>query len=382
MFDPPSKSTDSGEERALFRVRAPGRINLIGEHVDYQGGIVLPVAIDRHITGTFQALDNPLIRLRSEDGNREAFECRLSDLAPRSGPSAWTNYVIGVVAVYRDAGVPCPGFAARFSADLPAGAGLSSSAALETVTALAVERLADVELGPTERARLCQRAEHTYAGVPCGIMDQLAVGAARAGHALMIDCRDLATTDVPLPADLAIVVADSGARHALADGEYRERRADCESAAETLGVAALRDADEARIEAAREQLGDRRMKRARHVVREIARVPAFAAALREVDHAALGHIMRGSHESLRDDFEVSCPELDFLVEAAHEFGAARGLVGSRMTGGGFGGSTVNLVRRDAAQAFIRHLETAHRQHLDSPPNIFAVHAAGGAGAAP
>ncbi len=361
-------------------VRAPGRINLIGEHVDYLDGLVMPAAIDRSIEAAAARIDAPEVRVwTTQAGEGESPHVfSLDDLNARTGSESWLNYLIGVLAVLRDAGVEPPGFEVALTADLPTGAGLSSSAALETATALVVEALTGIEQDRIDRALLCQKAEHEFAGVPCGIMDQLAVGASQAGHALMIDCRDLSLKPVPIPPGIALVVADSRVKHALGDSEYRNRREDCEKAAEILGIRALRDATLEQVTAAREQLGDRLFRRARHAVTEIERVRNFARALESGDLAAIGRIMRAGHDSIRDDFEVSCAELDALVEAAYEFGPEQGLIGSRMTGGGFGGSTVSLVREDATEAFVEHLGSAYRKRFGRPASIFITHAADGA----
>lgn len=382
---------DSSSASAFVRVfghppevlaQAPGRINLIGEHVDYVGGFVMPAAIDRGISAAAARIEAPEIRVWTALASDDVppLVIPLDSLERRKDPEdSWLNYLIGVVALLQEAGSEVPGFQVALTADLPTGAGLSSSAALETVTALVVEALTGADQDPVDRALLCQEAEHRFAGVPCGIMDQLAVGASRAGHALMIDCRDLTLTPVPLPPDVAIVVADTRVKHALGDGEYRVRRQDCERAAEVLGVASLRDASREMIEASRESLGSPGYQRARHVVSEIERVPAFATALSQGDFPSVGRLMREGHASLRDDFEVSCPELDALVDAAYDFGAERGLIGARMTGGGFGGSTVNLVRADQAETFSHHLEVSFSRDFAHDPAIFTTSAAAGAG---
>jgi galactokinase len=233
-------------------------------------------------------------------------------------------------------------------------------------------------MDPVARALLCQKAEHDYAGVPCGIMDQLAVGATRGGHALMIDCRDLALTQVPMPEGIAMVVADTRVKHALGGGEYAKRRADCEAACKVLGVPSLREATLDQVEAGREDLGDRLFRRARHAVTEMVRVGTFAEALRKSDAAVIGRTMRDCHESLRDDYEVSCQELDALVDAAYEFGPERGLLGARMTGGGFGGSTINLVREEGASDLCEHLASAFQERFGAEIEPFVTSAAGGA----
>lgn len=359
-------------------VQAPGRINLIGEHVDYLDGFVMPAAIERSIFGAAAKLDQPLVRIQTALAGPDSVEVCLDDLSPKSGADSWLNYIIGVLALKREAGIEVPGFEVVFETDLPTGAGLSSSAALETATALIVEGLTDTAQTPVERALLCQQAEHEYAGVPCGIMDQLAVGASQADHALMIDCRDQSVSTIPIPEGVTLIVTDSRVKHALADGEYGKRRADCEKAAEILGVPSLRDATLEMVQAKEGELGDRLFRRARHAVTEIARVGEFATALRSNDEATMGAIMRAGHESLRDDFEVSCEELDALVEFAYDFGPERGLLGSRMTGGGFGGSTVSLVRTESAEVLKSHLQSQFEARFNLTIEPFVTRAAEGA----
>lgn len=360
------------------RVRAPGRVNLIGEHVDYVGGLVLPVAIDRAIHAVAAPNGSDRLRLISEAPGVTPVEVSLDALAPRTGSHHWLNYILGVLVQYRERGWVLPGFDALFSGDLPLGAGLSSSAALETASALLLEGLTRRTMDPIERARLCQRAEHHHAGVPCGLMDQLAVGAGQPGHALLIDCRELRVTPVPLPPDWSIVVADTRVKHALADGEYRRRREDCEEAARRLGVASLRDATPELVAARASELGERIARRARHAVTEIARVPAFVNAAAAGDEAAASALLRASHLSLREDYAVSCPELDALAEAAWAAGTRCGVIGARMTGGGFGGATVNLVRRGREAEFARHLEVDFAGRFGHPPSVFVTRPAGAA----
>lgn len=367
-----------------IRVVSPGRINLIGEHVDYLGGEVMPIAIDRHVTVDAAASGDDRVEVFPAGLGLEApAVIDLGDLSRRDSASeSWLNYVIGVLSVYRDAGVTIPGFRALVRSDLPVGAGLSSSAALETSIALLVETLGGVEQDVADRALLCQRAEHEFAGVPCGIMDQLAVGAGRRGHVLRLDCADLSRTHVPLPGEVSVVVADTGVKHSLGDGEYEMRRRDCEEALAILGRESFRELTLPEIEAEAGRLGDRLHRRARHAVSEMERVRDFAGALERSDFARIGEIMLRGHESLRDDYEVSCPELDALVEAAYGFGPGRGLVGSRMTGGGFGGSTVSLVRTESAAEFRDHLENFHAEKFGRRPNCFITDAVDGARVVP
>jgi galactokinase len=359
---------------------APGRVNLIGEHIDYLEGWVLPVAIDRRLVIEAAATgDEGFEFVPVRAGFGETVRVGANEIRPREGKSErWLNYLLGVIAGYRDAGAEIPGFRAVIHADLPAGAGLSASAALETATALVVEALSGITGTVRDRALLCQRAEHRFAGVPCGIMDQLAVGAGKAGHALLLDCRDLSTRSVPLPGDLVILVADTGVKHALSDGKYRQRREQCEAALALLGVDSFRDLELSQVEAGRVRLGETLFRRARHAVSEMKRVHDFVEALVSRDLDTLGRLLREGHESLRDDFEVSCAELDCLVAAAYASGSAMGHVGTRMTGGGFGGSTVSLVRRESAAALREHLESAFADRFGRKPDAFVTSAVDGA----
>jgi galactokinase len=370
--------------RATIRVTSPGRINLIGEHIDYLGGKVMPVAIGKHLTLHAAPQAGASVEVSTAgSGSGSPVTIRFDDLRPRTDPAeTWMNYVIGVLAVYRSAGIELPGFCATIDSNLPAGAGLSSSAALETGIALVIEAFSGIEQDAVDRALLCQRAEHEFAGVPCGIMDQLAVGAGKAGHALLLDCSDLSIRHVPLPSELALVVADTGVKHALGDGEYRKRREDCDEILRRLGAASFHGISMENLAAGAEKLDEKLLRRARHVITEMARVDAFAAALERSDHEALGQLMRGSHESLRLDYEVSCPELDFLVETTYALPSEAGVVGSRMTGGGFGGSTVTLVRRDDADAFIDHLGLSYQGRFGRPLNAFVTSAVAGATSSP
>jgi galactokinase len=298
----------------------------------------------------------------------------------RQGPeeARWLNYVFGVMAGYQNEGLVIPTFDALITSDLPAGAGLSSSAALEMAVAMLIEQLSGCQKNVVERALICQKAEHEWAGVPCGIMDQFASGAGKVGQVLHLDCRNLSYDYVPLPERISVLTADTQVKHALSDGEYLQRRKSCEQAAEILGIQSFRDATIEQVEAARERLGELLYLRARHVVGEMHRVESFADALRNDQVDRIAKLMRKSHESLRDDFEVSCEELDVLVEAAYEFGTDKGLIGSRMTGGGFGGSTVSLVKREAADALKDHLEKSFQEKFGRALNCFITSPENGA----
>jgi len=328
-----ARLAEAAADRCEAAFRAPGRANLIGEHTDYNDGFVLPLALEEATWVCGRRADG-VLRLRSLDlpGEVEV------DLATGDGPEEdWGRYVTAVVRSMRDAGVALAGFDGVLASDVPLGAGLSSSAALEMAvvwTVLAEER------PPHELARIGQRAENHYVGVRSGIMDQLASAAGRAGHALRIDCRSLEIEHVPVPDDLRVVLLDSAVQRELGGSAYNERRAQCEEAAAVLGVAALRDADEELLERHQDDLAPVVYRRARHVVTENARVLEAVAALRAGRVGDLGPLFAASHRSMADDYQASTPELDRLVELA---AATRGVLAARLTGAGFGGCTVNLV---------------------------------------
>jgi galactokinase len=317
--------------------RAPGRVNLIGEHTDYNGGFVLPIAIDRATTVAARARN---------DGAVRAHSLQVAD------DSGWTKYVDGVVSALRADGIRVGGADLLVDSSVPTGAGLSSSAALEVATAAVLSALAGTLLEPRALASVAYRAETTYVGVPVGIMDQTVVAMARERHALFLDTRTLETEQVPFDpaaAGMHVVLIDSGVRRRLDDGRYAERRAECEAAAMALGVPQLRDATPQQVETA--DIDSTLRRRARHVVTEDARVLDAVSMLRAGDLVALGPLLLASHASLRDDFEVSVPALDRIVDEAIDHGA----LGARMTGGGFGGTAVALVpggaRNGLMQAF-------------------------------
>ena len=357
-----------------FVVHAPGRVNLIGEHTDYNDGFVVPMAIERGVTITVTRRRDRMAAFRSE---REAGAAML-DLraALEPGRSDWARYPAGVLAGYQRLGWEIPGFDAVITADLPAGGGLSSSAALEVATATVIEMLCGQALDPLARALLCQRAEHEFAGVPYGIMDQCAVAFGRAGHALLIDCLSREIRAVPFGGDdVALLVVNSGVRHSLADGEYARRRAECASAAAALGCGSLRDVTTAIWSARHHALSDLERRRAGHVLAENGRTLAFVAAIEQRDWPAAGRLMQESHASLRDLYEVSCRELDTLCEITIR---QPGVFGCRMTGGGFGGCAIALVTAAAADAVAA---AVHRDYLLATgidAEMFATRAAAGA----
>lgn len=328
---------------------APGRVNLIGEHTDYSGGLVLPFAIDARASVAAGRTDDGLIRVVSAQRPGDVVTVALDGLRP-GAVGNWPAYVAGSVWAAREAGVEVTGLELALDSTVPSGAGLSSSAALECAVVLAVNGLAGRTPDPLEVARVAQRAENAFVGVPCGPMDQTASAASREGAVLLFDTRAGTVDHIPFDpaaADLAVLVVDTRVAHSLADGEYGRRRASCERAAEVLGVAQLRGLGSGDLPDALRRLPDDELRRrVRHVVTENARVAAVVDLLRAGRIEAIGDLLTASHVSLRDDYEVSCVELDVAVEAA----SAAGALGARMTGGGFGGSIIALVPRAAATA--------------------------------
>jgi galactokinase len=370
--------------------RAPGRVNLIGGHVDYNEGWVLPLAIDRDCHVLARRRDDRLLRVHSDQFD-ETIEARLDspsgsppyapDGASPSAPHHWSHYVRGVAWSLTQDGVPVPGADLFIASDVPPGGGLSSSAALEVSTALALTALAGASIHRTTLALACQRAENEYVGMRCGIMDQLASCFGRRDHALLIDCRSLAVDPVPLDsAHVRVVVANTMTRHALAASEYNRRRLECEDAVRRIaavrpGVRSLREVSWEEIAPLAAAWPEAIRRRARHVTGEIARVLAAAAALRRADYESLGLLMSQAHRSLDEDYQVSSPELNLMVSLAAEL---PGVLGSRMTGGGFGGSTVHLVLADQAESFAAELSLRYQARTGTRPEIIACRAADGA----
>lgn len=346
---------------------APGRVNLIGEHTDYSEGYVFPVAIDRYAWVAFAGNDEHLLRGYSLAEGEE----RSMPLDALSPSGSWLDYAAGVVRAHRENGVAIAGMDFVVGGDVPIGAGLSSSAAFELAIARAVCDLSSAPWEPWISARLAQRAENEFVGVPCGIMDQMASALSQAGCATLLDCRSLRFEAVPIPEALFVVVMDTGTRRALASSAYQARRRSCEEAAARLGVTALRDASLDTVA----QLSGTLRRRAFHVVEENSRTLEMASALRRGDETRIGALMRESHESLRDLFEVSSPALDSMVEIASRH---PGAVGARMTGGGFGGSAVALVRAPDAEDFLRVVESSYRRDTGNPGKLYACRAVSGA----
>lgn len=353
-------------------VRAPGRVNLIGEHTDYNDGFVLPVAIDRAVWLAVRLRADRQVRVYSCDYDEEtSFD--LDSFEKTS--DHWNEYLKGTAWALQQAGHALRGFDGVLSGDVPHGAGLSSSAALELAGARALTHLAAIDWNPTTMARLAQKAENDWVGVNCGIMDQLASAAGKEGHALLIDCRSLATETVPLPPDTAVVVLDTGTRRGLVDSAYNERRRQCDAAAEALGVQALRDVTVEALEHHANTLPPLTYRRARHIVGENQRVLDATEAMRQHDPVTLGQLMDASHASLRDDFEVSSDALNSMVECAQ---AQPGCYGARMTGAGFGGCAVALVDQDDVAAFTEAVVSCYRRATENEPEVYVCHASDGA----
>jgi galactokinase len=353
--------------------RAPGRVNLIGEHTDHSGGLVMPVAIDRETRVSLTLAPGRLIRAESANLS-EQFEFDAGDLTP-APRGDWTDYVRGVALMLARRGVPLSGARLVIASNVPLGAGLSSSAALEVAVAYALLAHAEEQLPPDEIALLCQRAENEFVGVQCGIMDQYAACCARQGQALVLDCGSMRSRYLRLPPRVRLVICNTMVRHELAASAYNERRSDCEEAARRLGVGVLSELSVPDLARRGPQLPEQLLKRARHVVTENARVRSAAAALEGGDLEALGEAMAGSHASLRDDYEVSCAELDLMVEIARDL---PGVYGARMTGGGFGGCTVNLVHETGVDSFRDEVSKSYAAQTRITPEIYVCAAAAGA----
>ncbi len=352
---------------------APGRVNLIGEHTDYNDGFVLPIAIDRRTYVAAAANDSDSVRVHSLDLNESSgFDLRGPDVL--SEPD-WLAYIAGVAFELRKRGTTITGADLMISSDVPIGAGLSSSAALEISVAAAFLALNNESLDVTNLALIAQKAEHTYVGTRCGIMDQLTVSAAQKSHALLIDCRslDVKPIDLNLP-ETTVVICDTNVKHELATSAYNQRRRECEDAVCLLrkhlpAIQALRDVNIGDLTKHEREFPDVLYRRAHHVISENARTLEAAIALKDGDVEKFGRLMSASHASLRDEYEVSSAELDLMVELA---GSCEGVFGARMTGGGFGGCTVNLVRSDEVESFSKFVGHEYRARTGIDASIYAV----------
>jgi galactokinase len=360
---------------------APGRVNLIGEHTDYNDGFVLPMAIERYVV---VAVD---VSRKSTNGyGAHLYTAALdkSELVSFESPDVaqmapWARYVYGVMVGCRERGMQFGPLDVAIQSNVPLGGGLSSSAALEVATATSLEAVTGQSLNHAEKALLCQKAEHQYAGVPCGIMDQFTSVMGRADHLMLLDCRTTEVKMVPLadPA-ITVLIVNSNVKHELTGGEYAQRRRQCESAAQAMGVASLRDASLQLLERSRPALDPLLYRRARHVISENDRTTRTADAIEAGDWRKVGELMYASHDSLRVDYEVSCRELDLLVDLAREVGESGGVIGSRMTGGGFGGCTVTLVRREKVETAARLIAEGYQEKTGVQPTVFTSRPARGA----
>jgi galactokinase len=364
----PAFAKSFGGRPRLFR--APGRVNLIGEHTDYTGGLVMPAAIHFSTWVAAGRREDRKIRAIS-DGFPGALEFSLDRTPNRQGN--WTDYVAGVAATLEAAGHRLQGANLLIHGEVPVGSGLSSSAAIEVATALALVKNSDIFMEPMQLALLCQRAENEFVGMRCGIMDQFISCLGRENHALMLDCRSLTYRAVRLPSEASLVICNTMVKHELASTEYNLRREDCEGAARITGP--LRDLTMETFEQRASDLPELIRKRCRHVVSENTRVPQAAASLEQGDIKAFGRYMDESHRSLRDDFEVSCRELDILTELA---GRLPGVYGSRMTGGGFGGCTISLVDASHVENFVDQVASGYTSQTGLAPDVYVCRAEEGA----
>lgn len=386
-----------GESPRIYQ--APGRVNLIGEHTDYNDGFVMPAAIGFYTRAAVAPRPDRKLAIHSENYS-EQVEFDLDHL-PATGAGHWSDYVVGVVKMLVRSGKKLGGANLLVDGNVPQGAGLSSSASIEVAVGYALLDLAEqatdptatagpkidgpnidrTEIGRTRLALLCQQAENEFVGARCGIMDQFVASHGRRGQALLLDCRSLEYRQLPLPDDVALAICNTMVKHSIAKGEYNQRRAQCEAGVRALSkylphVRALRDVTPEDLERYRHELPDVVVRRCRHVIGENARVLKAAAALELGDLPAFGNLMLESHRSLRDDFAVSCSELDLMVELA---GQAEGVYGTRMTGGGFGGCTIALVQAGCVEAFQRTVREGYERSTGRKPEIYICAAADGVG---
>jgi galactokinase len=359
-------------------VAAPGRVNVIGEHTDYNDGFVLPMAIERY---AIMAADTA-----SAPGKISIYDAAFKENATidisapvTKGLPKWSNYIRGVLCGFQNRGVTIPALDITFMSTVPLGGGLSSSAALEVCTATLMEAATGKAIDPIEKALLAQKAEYDFAGVPCGIMDQFISALGREGHLLLLDCRTRKTELVPMSdPSVALLVINTNVKHELSGSEYAERRAQCEEAARNLGVKWLRDVTPDQLERGKEKLSEVVYRRARHVIGEIERTVHAAEGIRASSWPSVGNLMYASHASLRDDYEVSCKELDDVVEIAEDIGYQGGIYGCRMTGGGFGGCCVALVKADCVDAITKKIVADYQKKTGIEAFIFSSRPATGA----
>jgi galactokinase len=365
-------------EAPVIRCAAPGRVNLIGEHTDYSGGFVMPVAIDFRTIATIAPRSDGRILLSSENMDEQI--SYPADPLPDHGRKHWSDYPIGVVWSLAQEGVRVGGFELSLAGNVPLGAGLSSSASIEVATALAVLELAGVVKPPATVALACQRAENAFVGAQSGIMDQFIACAGEQDHALMLDCRSLEYRLLPIPSHVRLIICNSMVKHEHAGGQYNVRREEVEEGTRILhrhwpSVVTLRDVTEAQLMECRQHMPDNVFRRCRHIITENKRVELAASALERGDLSAFGALMAEAHRSIRDDFEASCDELDTLVELASKL---PGCYGARMTGGGFGGCTVNLVHESHAEQFRQAIRDQYRATDGIDADIYLCRASAGA----
>jgi galactokinase len=358
-------------------IQAPGRVNLIGDHTDYNDGFVMPAAIPFHTTVAIAARTDERLVIFSENYG-EQVEFATAEFPP-AARRHWSDYIVGVASKLKEQGIRAGGANLLIRGDVPQGSGLSSSASLEVAVCQALLEVAGQSMTGTEMALLCQRAENEFVGARCGIMDQFVSVHGERDHALLLDCRSLEYSQQPLPPEVRVVICNTMVRHSVAEGEYNQRRRECEAGAHffaerRLAVKALRDVSMEEFQKYADALPETIRKRCRHVISEDARVIEAAAALRRKDLVEFGRLMGESHSSLRDDFEVSCRELDAMVDLAKEID---GVYGARMTGGGFGGCTVNLVKGGSMENFQTKIASEYERATGQRPEIYACTAADG-----
>ncbi len=375
-----TKFTERFGRQAKWIVAAPGRVNLIGEHIDYNDGFVLPMAIERYcvIASDANSSDGTTATVFSVATNEDA-TISLSMPRPHEKQGHWSNYFAGVVAGCLEHGMQPGSFDVVVESSVPVGGGLSSSAAFEVATATLFEAMSGMTLDLVAKALLCQQAEHKFAGVPCGIMDQFASTMCQADHLMLLDCRSREIEQIPfVDPNITVLIINSNVKHELSGGEYAERRGQCESSARKLGVTSLRDLTLEQLKAGQSKLEEVEFHRARHGVTEISRTVDAAESLKAGKWSEVGQLMYASHESLRDDFEVSCSELDLLVDIARNIGSAGSVYGSRMTGGGFGGCTVSLVDTGRAEKIAETIVAGYEKATGIEPTVITTRPARGA----
>ena len=361
-------------------VAAPGRVNVIGEHTDYNDGYVLPMAIEHYaVMAADRSTDGKnIFQIRDANAGVEPVLVDLS-VPVQTGEPKWGNYPRGVIAGCLAHGMNPGGLDVLLHSTVPLGGGLSSSAALEVATATLIETVTGKKIDPVEKALLCQKAENDFAGVPCGIMDQFISVMGRANHLMLLDCRSRKTELVPMSdASVSLLIVNTNVRHELTGGGYGQRRLQCEQAAKILGIPALRDATPEMLERAKGQMDEMVFRRARHVIGEIERTVQAAEGVRASNWPGVGQLMYASHVSLRDDYEVSCKELDVVVEIAKGIGEKGGIYGCRMTGGGFGGCAVALVKTELVEAISKQIAADYKKKTKIEATLFVSRPAAGA----